>query len=139
MEENEPLVYDSEFLPSVQIAVVFEENPQYEDLKGYFNDYGYGFMVPGNNLVIVDGEQLIHNLGSESLKFIEAHEISHIILGHDGPRNESDELDADLGAYILLKNSGKTDSIKTLLKQFKHRHGIKFEEKLLDRVKNYFS
>jgi hypothetical protein len=26
-----------------------------------------------------------------------------------------------------------------LLKQFKHRHGIKFEEKLLDRVKNYFS
>ena len=139
MEENEPLVYDSEFLPSVQIAVVFEENPQYEDLKGYFNDYGYGFMVPGNNLVIVDGEQLIHNLGSESLKFIEAHEISHIILGHDGPRNESDELDADLGAYILLKNSGKTDSIKTLLKQFKHRHGIKFSEELLGRVKKHFS
>jgi hypothetical protein len=26
-----------------------------------------------------------------------------------------------------------------LLKQFKNRHGIKFEEKLLDRVKNYFS
>jgi hypothetical protein len=96
-------------------------------------------MVPGNDLVIIDGEQLIHNLGSESLKFIEAHEISHIILGHDGPRNESDELDADLGAYILLKNSGKTDSIKTLLKQFKHRHGIKFSEELLGRVKKHFS
>jgi hypothetical protein len=26
-----------------------------------------------------------------------------------------------------------------LLKQFKNRHGIKFNEKLLDRVKKYFS
>jgi hypothetical protein len=119
MEETEPLIYYSEFLPSVQIAVVFEENPQYEDLREYFNDYGYGFMVPGNNLVIIDGEQLVNGLGPEVLKFIEAHEISHIIMGHDGPRSEDDEIDADLGAYILLKKSGKTDSIKTLLKQFK--------------------
>jgi hypothetical protein len=139
MEETEPLIYYSEFLPSVQIAVVFEENPQYEDLREYFNDYGYGFMVPGNNLVIIDGEQLVNGLGPEVLKFIEAHEISHIIMGHDGPRSEDDEIDADLGAYILLKNSGKTDSIKTLLKQFKNRHGIKFNEKLLNRVKKHFS
>ena len=139
MQENEPLLYNSEFLPSVSIAVVFEENPQYEQLKPFFQDYGYGFMVPGKNLVIIDGEQLVNGLGREVLKFIEAHEISHIIMGHDGPRSEEDEIDADLGAYILLKQAGKTDSIKTLLKQFKNRHGIKFEEKLLDRVKNYFS
>ena len=139
MQENEPLLYNSEFLPSVSIAVVFEENPQYEQLKPFFQDYGYGFMVPGKNLVVIDGEQLVNGLGGEVLKFIEAHEISHIIMGHDGPRSEEDEIDADLGAYILLKQAGKTDSIKTLLKQFKNRHGIKFEEKLLDRVKNYFS
>ena len=139
MQESEPLIYNSEFLPSVQIAVVFEENPQYEDLRQFFQDYGYGFMVPGKNLVIIDGEQLINGLGSEVLKFIEAHEISHVIMNHDGPRSEDDEIDADLGAYILLSQSGKTDSIKRLLKQFKNRHGIKFDEKLLDRVKKYFS
>jgi len=139
MKESEPLIYNSEFLPSVQIAVVFEENPQYEDLRQFFQDYGYGFMVPSKNLVIIDGEQLVSGRGSEVLKFIEAHEISHIIMGHDGPRSEDDEIDADLGAYILLSQSGKTESIKTLLKQFKNRHGIKFEEKLLDRVKKYFS
>ena len=139
MQESEPLIYNSEFLPSVQIAVVFEENPQYEDLRQFFQDYGYGFMVPGKNLVIIDGEQLVSGRGSEVLKFIEAHEISHIIMGHDGPRSEDDEIDADLGAYILLSQSGKTESIKTLLKQFKNRHGVKFEEKLLDRVKKYFS
>ena len=139
MKESEPLIYNSEFLPSVQIAVVFEENPQYEDLRQFFQDYGYGFMVPGKNLVIIDGEQLVSGRGSEVLKFIEAHESSHIIMGHDGPRSEDDEIDADLGAYILLSQSGKTESIKTLLKQFKNRHGVKFEEKLLDRVKKYFS
>jgi hypothetical protein len=89
-------------------------------------------MVPGKNLVIIDGEQLVNGLGPEVLKFIEAHEISHVIMGHDGPRSEDDEIDADLGAYILLSKSGKIDSIKTLLKQFKNRHGIKFNEKLLD-------
>ena len=112
MKESEPLIYNSEFLPSVQIAVVFEENPQYEDLRQFFQDYGYGFMVPGKNLVIIDGEQLVSGRGSEVLKFIEAHEISHIIMGHDGPRSEDDEIDADLGAYILLSQSGKTESIK---------------------------
>lgn len=139
MQESEPIIYDSEFLPSVQIAVVFEVNPQYEQLKQFFNDYGYGFMVPGKNLVIIDGEQLVNGLGPEVLKFIEAHEISHIIMGHDGPRSEDDEIDADLGAYILLTQSGKIDSVKTLLKQFKNRHGMKFDEKLLDRVKKHFS
>jgi hypothetical protein len=121
MSESEPLIYDSEFLPHVQIAIVFEENPQYKDLKPLFDEYGYGFMVP-----------------ADVLKFIEAHEIAHIIMGHDGPRSEEDEMDADLGAYILLKRKGKTDSIKTLLKHFKDRHGVRFSEDLLNRVKKHF-
>jgi len=136
---SEPLVYNSEFLPNVQIAVVTDENPQYEQLKPFFDEYGYGFMVPGKNLVIIDGEQFINNFGSDILKFIEAHEISHVIMGHDGPRTEDDEIDADLGAYILLKQFERNDSIKVLLKQFKNRHGIKFNKNLLERVKKYFS
>jgi hypothetical protein len=139
MSESEPLIYDSEFLPNVQIAVVTDENPQYEQLKPFFDEYGYGFMVPGKNLVIIDGEQFINNFGSDILKFIEAHEISHVIMGHDGPRTEDDEIDADLGAYILLKQFERNDSIKVLLKQFKNRHGIKFDKNLLERVKKYFS
>jgi hypothetical protein len=139
MQKTDSFSYYSEFLPDVSIAVVFEENPQYEDLIPFFEDYGYGFMVPGKNLVIIDGEQLINGKGSEVLKFIEAHEISHVIMGHDGPRNEDDEIDADLGAYILLKKSGYLDSVKTLLRQFRNRHGINFNEKLLERVKKYFS
>jgi len=136
---SEPLIYNSEFLPSVQIAVVTDEDTQYEQLKPFFDEFGYGFMVPGKNLVIIDGEQFINNFGADVLKFIEAHEISHVIMGHDGPRSEYEEIDADLGAYILLKQTEKNDSIKVLLKQFKNRHGIKFNENLLERVKKYFS
>ena len=102
----EPLIFNSEFLPEVQIAVVLSEHPQYEDLKPMFDEYGYGFMVPGKNLIIIDGEQFINNFNADVLKFIEAHEVSHIILGHDGPRNDNEEMDADLGAYLLLKKIG---------------------------------
>ena len=133
------LTYNSEFLPEVTISVVFKEHPQYENLSPLFNNFGYGFMVPNKNMVIVDGEIFNERFSSDVLKFIEAHEISHIILNHNGPRNEDEELDADLGAYLLLKSINRNDSIKVLLKNFKNRHGVKFDENLLERVKNTFS
>jgi hypothetical protein len=104
-----------------------------------FNEYGYGFMVPNKNLIVIDGENILDNFNVDVLKFIEAHEISHVILGHDGPRSDEEELDADLGAYLLLKEKGYTNSIKSLLKNFKQRHHIKFEEDLLKRVEKLFS
>lgn len=139
MDNSRPYTYYSQFLPKVQIVAVFEEDEQYETLLEFFDQYGYGFMVPGKDLVIIDGEQLIDDYGNNLLKFIEAHEVSHIVMGHDGPRTDDEELDADLGAYILLEKSGRIDDIKILLREFKNRHGIKFSEDLLDRVKKYFT
>lgn len=133
------LTYNSEFLPEVTISVVFDEHPQYKNLSPMFDEFGYGFMVPNKNLIIVDGEIFDEKFSSDVLKFIEAHEISHIILNHNGPRNQDEELQADLGAYILLKSINRKDSIKVLLKNFKNRHGVKFDENLLEKVKNSFS
>ena len=127
--------YQSEFLPEIEIYVVFSEYPKYQDLIPLFDEYGYGFLVPDKNIILIDGEQLLE-LGINTLKFIEAHEISHVILGHDGPRNHDDELDADLGAYILLKRYGK--STDELIENFYDRHGIEFNEDLLERVSENF-
>jgi hypothetical protein len=138
MQEG-PVIYNSEFLPNVEIAVLFEGNFQYEDMKPFFDEFGYGFMVPGNNLVVIDGEQLLDSRGNNLLKFIEAHEVSHIVMGHDGPRSDDEELDADLGAYILLEKYGYIDDIKVLLREFKNRHGVRFDTSLLERVKKYFT
>ena len=136
---SKPISYNSEFLPEITIAVVFSDSPQYENLIPFFKEYGYGFLVPNKNLVVIDGENILENFDSDVLKFIEAHEIAHIMLGHDGPRNNEEELDADLGAFILLNNKGKQESIKHLLDNFEDRHGINFDENLLKRVKNQFS
>ena len=136
---SKPISYNSEFLPEITIAVVFSDSPQYENLIPFFEEYGYGFLVPNKNLVVIDGENILENFDSDVLKFIEAHEIAHIMLGHDGPRNSEEELDADLGAFILLNNKGKQESIKHLLDNFEDRHGINFDENLLKRVKNQFS
>jgi len=138
MQEG-PVIYNSEFLPNVEIAVLFEGNFQYEKMKPFFDEFGYGFMVPGNNLVVIDGEQLLDSRGNNLLKFIEAHEVSHIVMGHDGPRSDDEELDADLGAYILLEKYGYIDDIKVLLREFKNRHGVRFDASLLERVKKYFT
>ena len=135
---SEPLSYNSEFLPEITVAVVFGDNPQYEQLLPMFNEYGYGFMVPNKNLIVIDGENILDSFNVDVLKFIEAHEISHVILGHDGPRSDEEELDADLGEYLLLKDKGYTNSIKSLLKNFKQRHHIKFDENLLKRVEKLF-
>jgi hypothetical protein len=136
---SKPISYNSEFLPKITISVIFSDSPQYEKLVPFFEEYGFGFLVPNKNLVIIDGENIIENFDSDVLKFIEAHEIAHIILGHDGPRNDDEELDADLGAYLLLQNKDKEDSIKYLIDNFENRHRVKFDQKLLKRVKKHFS
>lgn len=136
INEDTQIEYISEFLDGVTVVVVFEDDPLYEQVKGFFEEYGFGFMVPGSDLIIIDGQILEGQPDAESiLKFIEAHEVTHVMLGHDGPRDEKDELEADLGAYILLQDKGYYESIRTLLDHFQERHGVEFDESMLDDIK----
>jgi hypothetical protein len=133
--EEDIIAYPSTFKPDTNILVVFKENENYKNLKTYFDDYGYGFYYPKDKTIIIDGERFINsNLSLNDLKFVEAHEVTHLLLGHTGPYSEEDEMDADLGAYILLTNKGL--STDNLVKEFKNRHGVDFSEELLERVKN---
>ena len=134
---NGAYTYKSQFLPQVTIMIVTDEYPNYQDLRPIFDKLGYGFMVPNKDTIIIDGEILVDQGPDDSLfKFIEAHEVAHILLNHDGPRNEEEEIEADLGAYLILTKWGYTDSIKMLLKNIKYRHKIKYDKKMLYNVKN---
>ena len=136
IKEDTQIEYTSEFLDGVTVVVVFEDDPLYEQVKGFFEEYGFGFMVPGSDLIIIDGQILEGQPDAESiLKFIEAHEVTHVILGHDGPRDEKDELEAELGAYLLLQDKGYYESVRTLLDHFQERHGVEFDESMLDDIK----
>ena len=137
MRKETQLEYNCEFLNDVTVVVVFNDDSLYSQVKIFFDQYGFGFMAPGQNLMIIDGEILVGEPDAKDiLKFIEAHEVTHIILGHDGPRNEKDEIEADLGAYLLLKDKGYDKPIELLLTHFQERHGIEFNENMLDDIKD---
>jgi hypothetical protein len=135
---DDMFAYNSQFLPGTQITVVFKENPNYSQLNEFFNDYGYGFYAPEFKTIFIDGEVFLgeDGLTMDDLRFIEAHEISHLILKHNGPRSENDELEADLGAYILLKN--KNLPTDRLIDEFEYRHGIEFSEDLINKIGDKF-
>lgn len=132
--------YQSEFLPETLIMIVTDDSPLYQNLIPNFEELGYGFMIPEKNVIVIDGEKLIEMGGKPELfKFIEAHEVAHILLNHSGPRDDEEEIEADLGAFLLLQKYGYLDSIKLLIRNFKFRHGVKFDESLLEKVKNRLS
>jgi hypothetical protein len=128
------IAYPSTFIPKLNINVIFKENPKYPQMKEYFDMMGYGFLAPEFKTIFLDGENFIgeDSFTFDDMKFIEAHEVSHLMLGHNGPRSEEDEIEADLGAYILLnKHNMSTERLKD---EFENRHGVPFSEKLLDKV-----
>lgn len=135
-EKNDLFSYKSTFEPKVNITLIFKENPNYDNMREIFDVYGYGFLAPEFKSIFIDGELFLGDDGfsMDDLKFIEAHEISHLLLNHNGPRSEKDEIEADLGAYILLKQHKM--STERLEDEFEYRHGIPFDEKLIDIVKD---
>lgn len=103
-DDNDVLSYPSIFKPDTNILVVFKNYENYKDLKPLFDEHGYGFYYPKSQTIILNGEDFIgKSSGASDMKIVEAHEIAHLLLGHTGPYSEDDEMDADLGAYILLK------------------------------------
>lgn len=133
MKNNESIIsYKSNFHDDLNINLIFKENPNYEQLKEIFSQYGYGFLIPEFKTIIIDGEIFLGENGftMDDMKFIEAHEIAHFLLGHKGPRSKNDEIEADLGAYILLKKNKM--STERLEDEFEYRHGVSFSENLLN-------
>ena len=128
--------YKSKFEPSVTVFLLFKENEMYDEIKPLFDIYGYGFASASDNLVFLDGEVVTseEQVDEDVLRFIEAHEVSHILLGHTTERNDDDEMDADLGAYVLLKKFNFPESIEILEDNFESRHGVKFKKSLIRRV-----
>jgi hypothetical protein len=128
--------YKSKFEPNVTVFLLFKENEMYDEIKPLFDIYGYGFASASDNLVFLDGEVVTSDeqVDEDVLRFIEAHEVSHILLGHTTERNDDDEMDADLGAYVLLKKFNFPESIEILEDNFESRHGVKFKKSLTQRV-----
>ena len=125
------ITYTSVFLNDIKISVIFKENENYDMMTRLFDKYGFGFYYPKTKTIIIDGELFIDtDLTFDDLRFVEAHEVSHLLLGHTGEvRYDEDEIDADFMAYLLLKKQGL--STDRLTSTFQERHGIEFTKDLL--------
>jgi Zn-dependent peptidase ImmA (M78 family) len=121
---NMSKLYNSEFYDSVVIAIVDNADYQYQTLVPLFNEYGYGFVAPNQKLVFIDGGR---ELSKNTLKWIEAHEVAHIILGHKKEKDSNDEIEADTLAYKLLIGNGYHKAAQLVKNKFVERHGIKFK------------
>lgn len=139
--EEDIVGYKSTFLSDVDIILIFKSHENYDSFEPLFNNLGYGFVAPDSKKVFINGEVFINEGGFDQdvLKFIEAHEVSHIILGHDQVKDEQDEMEADLGAYLLLRKFNLDGSIEILIDNFEDRHGVDFDTSLLEDIEERMS
>ncbi len=126
--------FKSEFNSNLQVVIMGKSDFRYEIMKPLFSEYGFGFIIPGLSLVMIDGEQ---RLGKSVEKFIEAHEVAHIMLNHSESKNPTDEIHADMIAWDLLTKNRYSKSAELVVEKFEERHGIKFDKKILENIRKY--
>lgn len=104
----------------IVVGIITKDDARYETLKPIFNAYGFGFTDPRIGCVFIDGEA---GLNEDQLKWVEAHEVAHILLKHTNDGNDKDELEADTLAYKLLSESGYNKAAKLVKQHSIKRHG----------------
>ena len=114
----------SEFDNNISVAIIGKNDYRYDVLKPAFDKFGFGFMIPNEDVVFINGTL---GLNKHILKWIEAHEVAHFKLGHSEQKNENDEREADTLARLMLIKSGYHKAAKLVEDKFKERHGIEFK------------
>lgn len=111
--------YFSEFQSDVAVAILTKDDHRYEVMKPLFEMCGFGFAETSSGCVFIDGEV---KLTKDELRWVEAHEVSHILLKHIRDRNDSDEKAADMFAIILLLDKGYKKAAQLVENKFEERH-----------------
>ena len=110
----------SEFRSDIAVAILGKDDYRYEVIKPLFEQCGFGFAETSSGCVFIDGGV---KLTKDELKWVEAHEVAHIMLKHTKDRNEGDELDADTLAYKLLSENGYENAAQLIKQHSIERHG----------------
>ena len=112
--------YFSEFRSEIAVAILGKDDYRYEVMKPLFEQCGFGFAETSSGCVFIDGEV---KLTKDELKWVEAHEVAHILLKHKRERNDKDEIDADTKAIELLSERGYEKAAQLIKQHSIERHG----------------
>jgi hypothetical protein len=111
--------YFSEFRSDIAVAILGKDDYRYAVMKPLFDMCGFGFAETSSGCVFIDGEV---KLTKDELRWVEAHEVAHILLKHTKDRNDGDEIAADMFAIILLKDKGYHKAAQLVEDKFQERH-----------------
>jgi Zn-dependent peptidase ImmA (M78 family) len=117
--------YFSEFRSDIAVAILRKDDYRYEVMKPLFEMYGFGFAETSSGCIFIDGEV---KLTKDELRWVEAHEVAHILLKHTKDRNTDDEIAADMFAVILLLDKGYKKAAQLVQDKFEERHKRKYYE-----------
>ena len=133
-------IKSSNFVSSVKIAYISEEDEKYDQLKKFFDLHGYAFIT--NSVIFVDVTSLKKDnfFKKNHLLFIEAHEIAHLSLSHSSTkRNKREEAEADYIGILLCKDKNMKAAAGIGKKYFSSLNGIsfkQFDEKYGEELRN---
>lgn len=114
--------FGSRIDPRFKVLVIYKESMTYPLIKESldFLDNSIGALIPGQEIIIIDGERVQEEgLTDDHLLAIEAHEIAHEILGHEGERNQTHEEEADDLAIQILDSFSRKEAAALLRDRMK--------------------
>lgn len=116
------LSFASRIDPRFNVMVIYKESVMYPLIKGSLEglDNSIGALMPGKGIIVMDGERIQEeSLMDHHLLAIEAHEIAHELLGHEGERNQTHEEEADELAIRILDSFSRKEAAALLRERVK--------------------
>jgi len=129
MTDQAIVSYNSVINSQYQVFVVFKESEQYAALTEMLTSMNnsIGALWVGTKNIFIDGERVIEEqIDKDQLIAIEAHEIAHSMLNHEGGLNIQSEKKADLLAIALLETFGYRRSAQFIKDRIKELYGIDY-------------
>ena len=147
VESQDETVWRSEIDPDWTVFIMFSNDDLYDKVSGLFDKFGLAFADLNSKTIFIDGEQAREqNLTDDHLLAVEAHEIAHQILNHQGDEfSEKQEREADWFGIRLLDRMGYGKAAALLEKRYSDQYGEsssdiedsdKLEQALTDYTKN---
>lgn len=118
--------FGSRIDPRFKVLVIYKESVAYSLVKSSLADLdnSIGALMPGQEIILIDGERVNEEgLSDNHLLAIEAHEIAHEMLGHEGERNQDHEEEADELAIKILDSFSRKEAAALLRERVKSLRG----------------
>jgi hypothetical protein len=122
MKGEDIITFWSRIDPKFRVLVIYKGSLSYPLIKESLLalDNSIGALVPGQEIILIDGERVNEEgLSDDHILAIEAHEIAHAVLGHEGERNQTHEVEADELAIEILDSIGRKEASNLLRERSK--------------------